>query len=242
MKNVIVTGGTRGLGLAICSRLVLDHYRVVMTGRKPGPDALKLLNDRNNAGRIHFRRIDQSDTASIRPLIKNIYKEFGSFYGLINNAAIGCDSVLATMHDSNIEQLVRINVLSTLLITKYVCRYMLLSGGGRIINIASIVASTGFNGLSVYAATKASLVGFTRSLARELGRADITVNSISPGYMQTDMTDSIRPAHLTKIQGRSPLKRLVLPSEVASAIAYLLGPEAASVTGIDLTMDAGSTA
>jgi 3-oxoacyl-[acyl-carrier protein] reductase len=242
MKNVIVTGGTRGLGLAICRQLAGDHYQVIMTGRQLSPDALTFLSDSDTAGRVHFRQIDQSETSSIRPFVKGIHNEFGSLYGLVNNAAIGGDGVLPTMHDSDIEQLVRINVLSTLLITKYVSRYMLLSGGGRIINIASIVATTGFNGLSVYAATKASLVGFTRSLARELGRAEITVNSISPGYMQTEMTDSIKSAQLKTIQGRSPLKRLVLPSEVASAVAYLLGPEAASVTGIDLTVDAGSTA
>jgi 3-oxoacyl-[acyl-carrier protein] reductase len=119
---------------------------------------------------------------------------------------------------------------------------MLLYGEGRIVNIGSIVASTGFHGLSVYAATKSALVGFTKSLARELGKANITVNSISPGYMETDMTKTITAERLTTVRNRSPLKRLVLPEEVAGAVAYLLGGGAASITGIDLRVDAGSTA
>jgi 3-oxoacyl-[acyl-carrier protein] reductase len=240
MKTVLVTGGTRGLGLAICRRLVTENYNVVMIGRQPSSDAATLLASQSK--NLCFRKLDQLDIASVGEFVKSVHREFGGFYGLINNAAVGEDGVLATMSDNNIEQVIRVNVLSTIIITKYVSRFMLLAGEGRIVNIGSIVASTGFHGLSVYAATKAALVGFTKSLARELGRANITVNSISPGYMETDMTKTVTAKRLNTIRNRSPFKRLVLPEEVAGTVAYLLGAEAASISGIDLRIDAGSTA
>lgn len=240
MKTVLVTGGTRGLGLAICRRLLDDDYNVVMIGRQPSADAVSLLN--RGEPRICFRSLDHMNIAAISDFIKKLHAEFGAFYGLINNAAVGKDGVLATMRDRDIEQVLHVNLLSTILITKYVARAMLLSGEGRIVNIASVIAWTGFSGLSVYAATKAALVGFTKSLARELGKANITVNSVSPGYMQTDMTQVLTPDRLDTIQKRSPLRRLVLPEEVAGSVVYLLGADAASITGIDLRVDAGSTA
>lgn len=240
MKTVLVTGGTRGLGLAICRRLLEHDYRVVMIGRQPSGDAISLL--KNSESRICFRPLDHMNTAAIGSFIKELHREFGAFYGLINNAAVGKDGVLATMRDRDIEQVVHVNLFSTILITKYVARFMLLSGEGRIVNVASIIAATGFSGLSVYAATKAALVGFTKALARELGKANITVNSISPGYMKTEMTGALAAERLHSIRRRSPLGRLVLPEEVAGSVVFLLGADASSITGIDLRVDAGSTA
>jgi 3-oxoacyl-[acyl-carrier protein] reductase len=211
-----------------------------MIGRQPSSDAVTLLASQPKT--LCFRALDQLDISSIGEFVKSLHKEFGSFYGLINNAAVGGDGVLATMSDTHIEQVIRINVLSTIIITKYVSRFMLLTEEGRIINVSSIAASTGFHGLTVYSATKAALVGFTKSLARELGKVNITVNSISPGYMETDMTKAVMADRLTTIRNRSPFKRLVSPKEVAATVAYLLGADASSITGIDLRVDAGSTA
>jgi 3-oxoacyl-[acyl-carrier protein] reductase len=126
-------------------------------------------------------------------------------------------------------------------LTKYVSRSMLLNKGGRIVNISSIIASTGFSGLSAYAASKAALEGFTKSLARELGRVDITVNAVAPGYMQTGMTQSLGGEKLQSIVRRSPLRRLATTADAAGAVAYLMSPDAASITGTVLTIDAGST-
>ena len=119
---------------------------------------------------------------------------------------------------------------------------MLLSGGGRIINISSIIANTGFNGLSVYAASKSSLIGFTKSLSRELGKAKITVNAICPGYMQTEMTSGIDQIKLDQIKRRSPMKKLISPSDITGMVIYLLSSDAQLITGADFTIDAGSTA
>jgi 3-oxoacyl-[acyl-carrier protein] reductase len=146
------------------------------------------------------------------------------------------------MHEKDIGELLKVNVEAPLLLTKYLLRPMLINGRGRIINISSIMADTGFSGLAVYGATKAALSGFTRSLAREVGRARITVNTIAPGYMQTDMTSVLQGDKLQAIKRRSPLGQLAGVEDVASGVAYLMGDAAAMVTGITLTIDAGSTA
>ena len=120
--------------------------------------------------------------------MKELRDEFGAIYGLVNNAGIGTEGLLATMHNSEIEALIRLNVLSPIILTKYVVRHMMADGAGRIVNISSIIASTGYNGLSVYGATKAAPTGFTRSLAREVGKLGITVNAIAPGFIDTELT------------------------------------------------------
>lgn len=239
-KTVLVTGGTRGLGLAICERLAGDGYRVIASGRK-STDGIDRLIDREQAD-VHFHALDLAQTDQIRHFVREVTKTHGPLYGLVNNAALGHDGVLATMHDSQIEELLRVNVLAAILMAKYASRSMLGRRRGRIVNVASIIASTGFSGLSVYAATKSSLIGLTKSLSRELGKAGITVNSVSPGYMATDMTAGISDEKLATITRRSPLSRLATPAEVAASIAHLLSESAASITGTDLTIDAGSTA
>lgn len=238
IKTILVTGGTRGLGLATVRRLASDGYRVVASGRSLTPELQQLINERD----VHFEPLDLANHAAIHDYIKHVTSTHGPLYGLVNNAALGHDGVLATMHDSQIESLIAVNLTATILLTKYAVRSMLLQRVGRVINVSSIIATTGFNGLSVYAATKAALNGFTRSLARELGKAGITVNSIAPGYMQTDMTGDLQGEKLESIKRRSPLGRLATVDDAAGAITWLLGPDASSITGTTLTVDAGSTA
>jgi len=237
-KTILVTGGTRGLGLAVTKRLATTGYKVIAAGRQSTPELEKILTNSN----VHFEPLDLAEHAEIHNFVKRVTQAHGHLYGLVNNAAIGHDGVLATMHDSQIESLISVNLTGTILLTKYAIRSMLLQREGRVINVSSIIANTGFNGLSVYAATKAALNGFTRSLARELGKARITVNSVAPGYMQTDMTGALQGEKLESIKRRSPLGRLATVDDAAAAIAWLLSHEAASVTGTTLTVDAGSTA
>jgi 3-oxoacyl-[acyl-carrier protein] reductase len=146
------------------------------------------------------------------------------------------------MHNSQIEQLVRLNTLSPMVMSKYVVRSMMADGGGRIVNIASIVASTGYSGLSVYSATKASLIGFTRSLAREVGRMGVNVNAIAPGFVDTEMTHALKDEHREQIVRRSALRRLVEVDDIANAVEFLLSDRAKNITGTVLTVDAGNTA
>jgi 3-oxoacyl-[acyl-carrier protein] reductase len=241
-QTILVTGGTRGLGLAIVARLADQGYEVIATGRKQSRELCEYLDRDDLNGKVHFEELDLAESAKIKQFIGNVTRQYGAIYGLVNNAAMGLDGVLATMHESEIEQVIRVNLTGSILMAKYAGRSMMVQREGRIINIASVVANTGYSGLSVYAATKAGLIGFTKSLSRELGKVDITVNSISPGFMETDMTSSMASEALAKIKRRSPMGRLPQVGDVASMIAYLLGDEASSITGADFVIDAGNSA
>ena len=137
---------------------------------------------------------DFAEIDTIPDLVKAVRKQFGPIFGLVNNAAIGLHGPLALMHNSQIQQLVQVNTVAPIVLTKYVVRAMMADGGGRVINVASVAAFAGYSGLSVYGATKASLVGFTRALAREVGRMGVNVNAVAPGFMDTEMTQEMDEA------------------------------------------------
>jgi len=239
MKTIVVTGVSRGLGLSICRRLAADGFKVIGLSRSLSAEYRTLVGCRPE--QVVFRKCDVSDLGRIPDLIREISRTEGPIFGLVNNAGIGLDGVLATMHQSEIEAVVRTNLLAPIVVTKYISRAMLSHGEGRIVNISSIIASTGFHGLSVYAATKAGLEGFTRSLSRELGKMGITVNCVAPGYMETEMTKGLGGDKLQMVRRRAPLG-LPLPKDAAGAVAYLLGPDGARITGTVITVDGGSTA
>jgi 3-oxoacyl-[acyl-carrier protein] reductase len=245
MRNVIVTGGSRGLGLGIVRTLAAAGYRVIAIARR---DSEALAQAKQAAaddghGRIDFQPFDLTDTAGLHDLVRALRRESGPLYGLVNNAGLGTGGLLATMQDGQIERLVQLNTLSVLILTKYVLRAMMAdAAGGRIVNISSIVAQAGYKGLSVYSATKSSLVGFTRSLAREVGGLGITVNNIAPGFVATEMTESLTGEQRGRIVRRSALKRLADVEDVANAVEFLLSDKAKNVTGTTLTVDAGGTA
>lgn len=241
MRNVIVTGGSRGLGLAISRRLVAEGFRVVAVARRESDELNAEIEQ--SGGALSFAALDLSDLEAIPDFVLRLKKEFGAPYGLVNNAGLGTEGLLATMHNSQIEMLTRVNVTAPIILSKYVVRNMMSAGaGGRIVNISSIIAVTGYSGLAVYGATKAALVGFTRSLAREVGRMGVTVNAVAPGFIETEMTASLDADDRAKISGRAALRRLAAPDDVANAVSYLLDDRARNVTGTVLTVDAGATA
>jgi 3-oxoacyl-[acyl-carrier protein] reductase len=244
MRNVIVTGGSRGLGLGIVRKLAENGYRVLAIARQSNDEFKLVLREaeKTHPGSLHFSPFDLGNIQDLAGLAKKLRKNFGPIYGLVNNAAIGSHGVLATMYNSEIERLIRINTLSPIVFTKYIVRYMLADGGGRVVNVASIIGFTGYSGLSVYGATKASLIGFTRSLAREVGRMGVNVNAVAPGYIETDMTEDLGDEQRHQIIRRSALRRLPRPEDVANAVEFLLGDKAGNITGTVLTVDAGSTA
>ncbi|HEY2137321.1 MAG TPA: SDR family NAD(P)-dependent oxidoreductase [Xanthobacteraceae bacterium] len=244
MRNVVVTGASRGIGLAIVRKLAAAGYAAIAVARR-NSDQLKAAIDeaaRAKRGALHFVPFDLAEIEKIPELVKNLRKEFGPLYGLVNNAALGSDGVLATMHNSTIETLVRVNTLSPIVLTKYVVRSMMSKGGGRIVNVASIIGFTGYSGLSVYAATKASMLGFTRSLAREVGQLGVNVNAIAPGFLDTDMTQGLAGEQRQNVARRSALRRLAEVDDIANAVEFLLGDGGRNITGTVLTIDAGSTA
>jgi 3-oxoacyl-[acyl-carrier protein] reductase len=244
MRNVIVTGGSRGLGLSMTRSLSAAGYRVIAVARKLSDEitAARRAAEESGQGAIEFRACDLSDLDQIAPLVRGLRQDFGPIYGLVNNAGLGTSGLLSTMRDTEIQRLIQLNTASPILLSKYVVRSMMARGEGRIINIASIVAATGYSGLSVYSATKASLIGFTRSLAREVGQLGITVNALAPGFIATEMTHELKDSDFEKIARRSALKRMAEPADVARSVEFLLGDGGRNITGTVITIDAGNTA
>jgi 3-oxoacyl-[acyl-carrier protein] reductase len=244
MRKVIVTGGSRGLGLGIVRRLVCEGYCAIAVARQMNDQLASTMEhaEQSRPGSLHFMPFDLGDIEEIPSFVKKVRKELGPIYGLVNNAALGSDGALAIMHNSQIERLIRVNTLSPIVLTKYVVRHMMADGGGRVVNVASIVGFTGYSGLSVYSATKAALIGFTRSLAREVGRLGVNVNAVAPGFLDTEMTQGMDGRRREQVARRSALQRFPEVDDVADAVEFLLGAKAKSITGIVLTVDAGSTA
>jgi 3-oxoacyl-[acyl-carrier protein] reductase len=244
MRNVLITGASRGLGLGIARKLTEAGYRVIALARQKNKEVTAAITEaeRGSRGSLHFVPFDLGKVDEIPDLVRRLRKDFGPLFGLVNNAALGLDGALAMMHNTQIEQLVRINTLSPIVLTKYVVRSMMSDGSGRIVNVASIIGFTGYSGLSVYAATKASMLGFTRSLAREVGRLGINVNAVAPGFMDTDMTHGLADEQRKQVMRRSALRRLADVEDVANAVEFLLGDKARSISGTVLTVDAGATA
>jgi 3-oxoacyl-[acyl-carrier protein] reductase len=243
-RTILVTGASRGLGLGIARRLAAAGHCVIALARKPNKELTAAVAEvkRGKRGALHFVSFDLGKIDEIAELVRGLRKEFGPIFGLVNNAALGLDGALSLMHNSQIEELVRINTLSPIVLSKYVVRSMMSERGGRIVNVASIIGFTGYSGLSVYAATKASMLGFTRSLAREVGRLGITVNAVAPGFIDTDMTHGLAGEQRAQVMRRSALRRLASVDDVADAVEFLLSDKAQSISGTVLTVDAGATA
>jgi 3-oxoacyl-[acyl-carrier protein] reductase len=225
--------------LAIATTLVSRGYRVIALARSSSDELRKTMDA--SPDKLLFRAFDLSDTAAIGGMVAEVRREVGPLYGLINNAGLGTGGLLSMMRDRDIESLVRLNTLSPMVLSKYVLRSMMAAREGRIVSVSSIVATNGYKALSAYSATKASLEGFTRSLAREVGPLGITVNAVAPGFVNTEMTRELEEGDRNRIISRSALRRMVGPDDVATAVAYLLSEEARNITGITLTVDAGNT-
>jgi 3-oxoacyl-[acyl-carrier protein] reductase len=244
MRNVLVSGGSRGLGLAIGRKLAAAGYGVIAVARQMNDQIAGAIKEteKSKTGSLQFVPFDLNNIDGIGELVRNLRKKFGPVYGLVNNAAIGTEGLLGIMPNPQIEQLIRVNTLAPIVLTKFVVRSMMSEGGGRIVNVTSIIGFTGYSGLSVYGATKASMIGFTRSLAREVGRAGINVNAVAPGFIETDMTQGLEGKQREQVARRSALRRLAAVDDVADAVEFLLGDKSKSITGTVMTVDAGSTA
>lgn len=230
------------MGLGIASKLAKQGYRAIAIARKESQELTAAMQNGTEPGNIQFVPFDLADLEGIAGLVKKLRKDFGPIYGLVNNAGTSVDGALAMLQISQMEQVVRLNTLSPMVVTKAAVRSMMSDGGGRIINIASVVAFTGYSGLTVYSASKASLIGFTRSLAREVGKLGITVNAVAPGFVDTEMTRGMKEEQREQIVRRSALKRLVDVEDVANTVDFLLSDGAKNITGTVVTVDAGNTA
>ncbi len=225
-------------------KLAESGFNVIAVARKSSAalDAAMQRPIEGNVGGLSFRACDLAAVDEIPNFVKTLRGEFGRFHGLVNNAGLGTGGLLANMKDDAIEALIRLNVLSPIVLTRHVVRSMMTGREGRIVNISSVVAATGYSGLSAYSATKAALCGFTRSLARELGPLGVTVNAVAPGFIDTEMTEGMEQARLAQIVRRSALGRLAEIDDIANMVDFLFSEKARNITGTVMTVDAGNTA
>ncbi len=237
--HVVLSGGSRGVGLAISEALLADGYRVSTFSRKPTEDMERLAEAYPD--RFHYEGVDIADSVGLSEFVHGSTERFGDLYGVINNSAIAVDGVLATLPEVEIARMLQINLEGSIRLARHGLRTMLRNRRGRIINISSIVGSRGYNGLAVYSATKAGLDGFTRSLAREVGRRKITVNSVAPGYMATDMSAGLGEGGLKQIVNRTPLGRLAEIPDIVPSVQFLLSDSASFITGQTIIIDGGIT-
>ena len=240
-RVILISGGSRGLGLGLVEHFLAVGDCVATFSRRE-TDALVVLRQGEHAERLHFAPVDATDGDSLRALVDDVVRKFGRIDALINNAGVGEDGLLATMTEAQIDRMIDVNLRAGLLLARACARQMLHQNSGSIINIASIVALGGAAGLAAYAATKAGQIGFTRSLARELGPRQIRVNAVAPGYLETEMSESLGEAQRAGIVRRTPLGRLGTVADVVPVVDFLLSPAAAFMTGAVLVVDGGATA
>ena len=183
-----------------------------------------------------------TDHAAADAFVRGVNDRFGAIDVLVNNAGVARESVLGLVREEDIDAVVDINLKGTLHVTRAVVRRMLAQGSGRVVNVSSVIGLSGYRGLSIYAATKAGLDGLTRALARELGSRGITVNSVAPGYVRTEMTHGLDDEQLAQVVRRTPLGRLAEDRDVTAAVRFLASDEAAFITGQVLAVDGGLTA
>ncbi len=244
MRNVLVTGGSRGLGLGIAQELAAAGFQVIAIARQETEalEAARATIAAEARGALHFHAFDLMEVDAVAAMVRSLRQAFGPFYGLVNNAGLGTPGILPNLAERDIAALLRLNVQVPLVLTKHVLRSMMTAREGRIVNMSSVVASTGYSGLSAYAATKAAMAGFTRSLAREVGPLGITVNAVAPGFIDTDMTGELGEAQRSQIARRSALRRMAGVADVAAAVTFLFSEAARNITGTVVTVDAGNTA
>jgi 3-oxoacyl-[acyl-carrier protein] reductase len=240
-RTVVVTGGSRGLGAGIVQSFLDSGDRVASCSRSTTPLVKEWEANPDYADRFLFVEADIADREQSTAFIKAVIEKWGSVDVLVNNAGVARDGILALFSDDDSDTVIDLNLKATIHLTRQVVRSMLAHGGGRIGNISSIVGLTGYRGLTVYGATKAALDGFTRALARELGSRKITVNSVAPGYLRTEMSHGLDEAQLNQIVRRTPAGRLGDPDDIARAVQFLVDERNDWLTGQVLVVDGGLT-
>jgi 3-oxoacyl-[acyl-carrier protein] reductase len=237
--HVIVTGGSRGLGLALVEALLADGYRVSTCSRSPS-DALERLAGPD----LYWKACRIGDGADVRAFFDAALAWAGDapLWALVNNAGIAREGVLATFPEVDAEEVIQVNLTGAIQAARAFLRAKLVKRGpGRIVNVSSIIGQRGYVGLAAYSASKAGLDGLTRSLAREVGRLAVTVNSVAPGYLDTEMSGTLAADQREQIVRRTPLGRLGRVEDVVPVVRFLLGDGAAFVTGQTLVVDGGIT-
>ena len=236
-KIILITGANRGIGHNILKKIATCGYTVIGTSRsKDGADMItEALKDSNGKGIV----MDVTNQESINSSVSKIKEDYGIIYGLVNNAGITNDNLLMRMSDEQWNTVIETNLTSLYRVTKSVIKDMMKERTGRIVNIGSIVGIMGNAGQSNYSATKSGLLGFTKSLAREVSSRNINVNAISPGFIDTDMTRALSEEQIEALTKNIPLGRIASPDEVSSVVAFLLSDDSSYITGENINVNGG---
>ena len=236
-KIILITGANRGIGHNILKKIATCGYTVIGTSRsKNGADMITdAIKDSNGKGVV----MDVTNQDSINTSINKIKEDYGVIYGLVNNAGITNDNLLMRMSDEQWNSVIETNLTSLYRVTKSVVKDMMKVRTGRIVNIGSIVGLMGNAGQSNYSATKSGLLGFTKSLARELSSRNINVNAVSPGFIDTDMTKALSDDQIESLTKNIPLGRIASPDEVSSVVAFLLSDDSSYITGENINVNGG---
>ena len=236
-KVILVTGANRGIGLNIIQRLNNDGYTVIGTSRTD--DGANIISQEINSNGGKGLKMDVTNQESINSAIKSIQDEYGALYGLVNNAGITNDNLLMRMTEEQWLSVIETNLTSIYRVTKSIVKDMMKVREGRIVNIGSIVGMMGNAGQSNYSASKSGLLGFTKSLARELSSRNINVNSISPGFIDTDMTKALSDDQIDNLSKNIPLGRIAESFEVSSVVSFLLSDDSSYITGENINVNGG---
>jgi len=241
-QAAIVTGASRGIGKAIALRLAAAGAKVACVARSA--DKLRETADAIAAagGAAEVHPCDVTDSAAVSKLVESLNESWGRLDIVVNNAGITKDTLIPRMSDEDWDSVIATNLRSVFLFTRAASLVMMRQRSGRIVNISSVSGLMGNPGQANYSASKAGIIGLTRSVARELAGRKVTVNAICPGFISTEMTDALGPAVLDEVKKRVPAKRLGEADEVADAVLYLASDSAAYITGQVLTLDGGLTA
>jgi 3-oxoacyl-[acyl-carrier protein] reductase len=241
-RHVMVTGGSRGLGAAFVEALLADGYKVSTCSRTRPARLDALLARRDYGSRLYWAPCEVGNADDANRFVSNAMEWAGEdgIYGLVNNAGVAQAGILTSFPNVESERLIQVNLLGAIHFARAVSQHLIRQNtGGRIINISSIIGSRGYNGLAAYSASKAGMDGLTRALARELGRRRVTVNSIGPGYVKTEMSAMLTPPQLAQIVNRTPLGRLATEDDVTALLRFLLGDSAGMITGQVILVDGG---
>jgi 3-oxoacyl-[acyl-carrier protein] reductase len=238
-RVALISGGSKGLGRLMVERLLMDGWRVATFSRSANEFVKELQVTAE--GRFLWEAADLADPDSLREVVRTVRRRFGRIDLLVNNAGVLHQELFLTTSAKQTSTLITANLLAPITLAHACARAMTKQGGGQILNISSINAVRGYRGVAVYSAAKAGLDGFSRSLARELGAFNIRVNSIVPGFFDSDMTADVTEQNKERIQRRTPLGRLGSVYEIADAVLYLISPGASFITGQTIVVDGGIT-
>jgi len=238
-RVVVVSGGSKGLGFSICKMLLAEGYCVATFSRKSTAELEALIQE--SEGRLYWESVDIADDEQLSGFLRRVKEGLGRVGYLVNSAGMASEGLLTMMKGKDIARMIQVNLEGAIKLSQACVKQMMVGGFGVIVNVSSVVSVRGFKGVGAYSATKAALDGLTRSLSKELGSVGIRVNSVAPGFMETEMTSELTDRQKARIVRQTPMGRLGTVDDVSSVVKFLLSEESNFITGQSIVVDGGFT-